>query len=268
MNPAPFQTRPRGAFRMHAQQSHPRIRAVWQTPGAPRNICYKYAPREYQATVPLQAAASMHHTPSRRGRELAPGLGPRHARSGTMRGFAPPRFTKVRTGNESRKARFRRFAPQPREPYAHCVGAAQVKNGGISNFPFKINGLHQLRLHTPELLQGMKRHGLALSLSQICPKKMPFQAGRTRAYDSLSTTHYDGLLSALMKLAGDQRPKRASRHWPESEEMRFLPAPLDQTLLHPKVTGARPMLVDGRRHGGTPPEVCFNRPARPSIRVK
>ena len=49
---------------------------------------------------------------------------------------------------------------------------------------------------------------------------------------------------------------------------RSLPAPLDQTLLYPEVTGTCPMLVDGGRHGWSPPEVCFDRPPGSSIRVK
>ncbi|KAG0927895.1 hypothetical protein G6F31_017892 [Rhizopus arrhizus] len=47
-----------------------------------------------------------------------------------------------------------------------------------------------------------------------------------------------------------------------------LPAPLDQTLLYPEVTGTCPMLVDGGRHGWSPPEVCIDRPPGSSIRVK
>lgn len=133
MNQAPFQTRPQGAFRMHAQQSHPRIRAVWQSQGAARNICYKRRPREYPATAAAGDGLHARYTLTgvawsrphgTRQPTMPQPLGTTQARRlGTQKvgdnaGLCTALVHKGSTGNESRNARFRRFAPRPREPHA------------------------------------------------------------------------------------------------------------------------------------------------------
>ncbi len=136
MNQAPFQTRPQGAFRMHAQQSHPRIRESEQygKARAPRETFVTNTAPGNTRPPPPRATACTHDTPSR----ARPGAGPMardnppcpqplgttQARRlvtqkvGDNAGLCTALVHKGSTGNESRNARFRRFAPRPREPHA------------------------------------------------------------------------------------------------------------------------------------------------------
>ena len=133
MNQAPFQTRPQGRFEcMHSN----RIRESEQygKARAPRETFVTNTAPGNTRPPPPRATACTHDTPSR----ARPGAGPmardkppcpqplgttQARRLGTQKvgdnaGLCTALVHKGSTGNESRHARFRRFAPRPREPHA------------------------------------------------------------------------------------------------------------------------------------------------------